>query len=281
MRYAPVARPLQGIISNYNGPSIRTKRNFEIISSDKTQVEYDTDSVDFEISDNCDQIRRKINRFIDNGGMKPGEFIKELGINSKTYYTFMKYSGPFKGSNSKIYPAAFRFFQKRESQGLPMPKKQKLSAGPASASGSLAGTASSTASAAPSMVLDGEMEDNVAVYENCDEVRRKINAHMRKPGVTPADFLRQLDLQTHAHKTSKTKLQGVQLTRFRTMKGPYAGNTHIVYYSAYVYFEKERLAEGKPKSKHRMDMESLNEGVGGIDVKHKDSGYRFFLKGER
>ncbi|KAF1938543.1 hypothetical protein EJ02DRAFT_473407 [Clathrospora elynae] len=40
------------------------------------------------------------------------------------------------------------------------------------------------------VVLDGKMDDGVQVYDTCDEIRRKINAHLKIPGVTQASFLR-------------------------------------------------------------------------------------------
>jgi hypothetical protein len=39
-----------------------------------------------------------------------------------------------------------------------------------------------------------------------------------------------------------------------------------VFYAAYVFFEKVRLAEGKPKSKHRVEMEEIWGGKGGFNT---------------
>lgn len=39
-----------------------------------------------------------------------------------------------------------------------------------------------------------------------------------------------------------------------------------MFYAAYVYFEKVRLAEGKPKSKHRLKMEEIWGDKGGFNV---------------
>jgi hypothetical protein len=275
MGYPPVTPSYdQAVSPAYKSQPVGTKRRLAAMSPEKAPKEDE----DLKITEDCDQVREKITSFIENGGMKPGEFIKEMGVNSKTYYTFMKYSGPFKGSTSSIYPAAFHFFRRREKQGLQMPKRRKTSGPPrtfgthAAAAAAAAAASASAALADQSIVLDGEREDEVPVYDNCDEVRRKINMHLRKASVTPASFLRQLDGQTHSEKKSRSKLQGIQLTRFRAMNGPFAGNTQVIYYSAYVFFEKERLAEGKPKTKHRLDMESEYEADGGIDVKRKEGG---------
>jgi hypothetical protein len=65
------------------------------------------------------------------------------------------------------------------------------------------------------------------------------------------------------HTTTKV-IQSVQLSRFRGMSGPDAGNTNPVFYAGYVFFEKERVAVGKEKSEARRKMEELYPR--GVDV---------------
>jgi len=48
------------------------------------------------------------------------------------------------------------------------------------------------------------------------------------------------------------------------MKGPTDGVQHVVYYAAYVFFEKERIRTGKNKGKEREEMESIY--VHGVDT---------------
>jgi hypothetical protein len=60
-------------------------------------------------------------------------------------------------------------------------------------------------------------------------------------------------------------VQSSQLSAFRSKKGPYDGNSSAVYYGAYVFFEKLRLKENKPKGKKREEMERLYAAEGGID----------------
>ena len=119
--------------------------------------------------------------------------------------------------------------------------------------------------------LDGESEVDVPVYDTCDEARKKINAYLREPDVTQAGFL---------HKIAKTypdgkKIQSKALNDFLNKKGPNAGNTSSVFYASYVFFEKMRLRDGKPKSKFQGEMEEIwdgkdtwNGGKPGFDVKH-------------
>jgi hypothetical protein len=98
------------------------------------------------------------------------------------------------------------------------------------------------------------MSDSVAVYDTCDEIRRKINTYLQKSTEPQASFLRTLMAQYH---TQTKNIQSVQLQRYRNMKGPDAGNTNPVYYAAYVFFEKERLRTGKAKTETRKKMESI------------------------
>jgi hypothetical protein len=217
------------------------------------------------VTDTPQQIRGKIKRFIDNGGMKVGEFMKAINVSSVSYYGFMKQNGNKKGHNSNTYYGAMRFFQKRAERGVPFPKKQKAAAPKAAAQGSTAAAAGDAPAAWRSVELPGEAEDAVPIFDSCDEVRRKINAHLRKPAVTQAAFLRDLVAQFHGPRRPSRALQGAQLSRFRGQSGPVTGNTSGVYYAAYVFFEKERVAAGKPKTVHRRDMEVA--WLHGVDTK--------------
>jgi hypothetical protein len=223
------------------------------------------------ITENCDQVRRKINTFIDNGGMTVKDFVAAINVSSVGYYRFMKQHGKHKGASSDTYVRAFRFFQKRAQKGVPMPKKRKLAA-PAAAK-----LPSSTINLAPvlDIKLDGELEDAVPVFDSCDEIRRKINAHLRKPDVTQAQFLRELHAQFHGPRKPKS-IQSAQLSKFRGQSGSVTGNTSGIYYAAYVFFEKQRVAAGKPKSEHRQDMEDAWKYEGGVDVKKNLNNVSYF-----
>ncbi|KAF2138511.1 uncharacterized protein K452DRAFT_290651 [Aplosporella prunicola CBS 121167] len=82
-------------------------------------------SLDGEMIDkNPDQVRRQIHRFLDNGGMKVGEFQSAIGVSSNAYSRFMGQQGPTKGQMSDVYQNAWAFFKKRELKGIPMPRKK-------------------------------------------------------------------------------------------------------------------------------------------------------------
>ena len=110
--------------------------------------------------------------------------------------------------------------------------------------------------------LAGEEYDDVHVYDSCDEVRRKISAHLKKPGVTQAQFCRDMHAQLRAANVP-AKIQSSQLGRFQDNKGPKSGATSSVCYAAYMFFEKERIKGGEQKSKHRQEMERIwSNGAG-------------------
>ena len=153
---------------------------------------------------------------------------------------------------------AWEFFKKRELTGLSMPKKPKVSKKVGTgknAQGSVAAKTRSTTSAPVDISdvrLDGEDGDKVPIFETCQEVRKKIAAHLRKPDVTAAQFTRDLIAQYH---TTEKKSSSMQVQRFREKKEVMGGCTSSVFYAAYVFFEKIRVKQGKPKSKHRLGME--------------------------
>lgn len=87
-------------------------------------------------------------------------------------------------------------------------------------------------------------EKHSPVFDTCNEVRRKIRAHLRK-GDTIAAFLRELGgINSNSYR------------QFMAMKKPLQGSGNRIYPAAYHYFEKRRLAERKPKSKLRLESES-------------------------
>ena len=75
------------------------------------------------ITENPDQVHRKIRRLIDNGGMKVGGFCDTIGLSNVAYNRFLKQSGPTKGLQSDVSTGAWDYFKKRELAGLKMPTK--------------------------------------------------------------------------------------------------------------------------------------------------------------
>ena len=163
----------------------------------------------------------------------------------------MRASGRQGGMESNTFVAAHTFFSKREDRGLKMPraKKRKTSKDAKQQKGM------------PDVdnlpKLDGEEDGVVKVYDTCDDIRTKIDGHLRKYSLTKAAFARELS------KCTPTAVAPDQITRLLSKKGPLAGNANAAFYASYVYFEKLRLKEGKAKSKKRQEMEEVhgNKGI--------------------
>ncbi|KAK8069949.1 hypothetical protein PG994_006565 [Apiospora phragmitis] len=226
-----------------------------------------------EIDQSCNQIRSKIRRFIDSGVMKVGEFQNAIDVSAASYRRFMNQTGVHQGEGSDAYLNACRFFKKRELQGLkavPPKKKSRSSIG-----GKDAGkTDKQKAAEAVDMgdiKLEGEDEGDVPVYETCDELRKKIRAFLKKDGVTQAALCRAIS----ACLPDDQVVQARQLNTFMGKNGPTVGNHSPAFYGGYVFFEKLRIKEDKPKSKFRLEMEDIfGPGRGGRkkSLSHRSDG---------
>ncbi|KAH6667321.1 hypothetical protein B0J14DRAFT_567828 [Halenospora varia] len=115
--------------------------------------------------------------------------------------------------------------------------------------------------------LDGEEYEDVPVYDTCDEVRKKIRAFLCQNGVTQAAFLREV-AKTFGN---GRKIQANMLNNFLGKKGPNSGNLSSVFYASYVFFEKMRIRDGKPKTAFREEMEEIWDGV--LDWRHHKPGF--------
>ncbi|KAH0562807.1 hypothetical protein GP486_002569, partial [Trichoglossum hirsutum] len=205
-----------------------------------------------EIDQSCDQIRRKINNLINSGEMKVTHFQRQCNINSNSYGRFMKLKGPYSGADNQTYEAAFIFFKKRELAGI-KPQKKKA----------VAKDLDKFDVSDPALKLDGEDEGEVEIYDTCDEIRRKINAHLRNDGVTKAGLCRAIGKMTPAG----TPINGKSMDDFLRKKGPEEGGGTNCFYGAYVFFEKLRIKQGKPKSKLRQEMEKIWASRGGFPTR--------------
>ncbi|SLM41049.1 hypothetical protein LPUS_11936 [Lasallia pustulata] len=228
----------------------------------------DDENEDLLITDNCDVVRRKINALINSGEMKVTHFQRACGITAGSYGGFMKQKGPYAGINNRTYDAAFKFFKSREEKGIKIPptsnKKQKVNGG-GEKSGAIG------VEELKKVHLDSEENEQVEIYDTCDEVRRKIAAHLRRPGVTGAGFCR--NICAVAYPNESKAISGSQLKSFQTKKGPNEGNSSAVFYGAYVYFEKLRIKEGKKKSKKREQMEEAWGNLCGFSRELNQGGY--------
>ncbi|KAH9908567.1 hypothetical protein F4778DRAFT_352077 [Xylariomycetidae sp. FL2044] len=229
-----------------------TKRKSDAVEEpdeDLPEISDDDPRLDV-IDQTCGQIRNKIRRFIDSGAMKVGEFQKALVVLPGSYQRFMNQIGPDAGASSTTYVRAHRFFKKRELQGLrAVPPKKRGKKGPGG---------EDSANPIPDVSdihLEGEDKVQVPVYDTCDDVRGKVRTFLRQhPKITQAGFLREIC------KTYPSP-RGISATQFSTYmskkRNPVAGNTCALFYAGYVFFEKLRIKEGKPKTEKRLEMEEI------------------------
>ncbi|KAI1324554.1 hypothetical protein F5Y16DRAFT_411932 [Xylariaceae sp. FL0255] len=252
----------------------------------------DPDSFAYEGMPTCTVVRKQINKLLDSGViMKKGEFAKTIGVTSASLDNFLRSSGTMGGAGSNTYGNAWVWFRQREAAGIKMPdvKRRQREAEAAaditssSSSGPKVGRTATAGKTGPSLpdisgvYLPDEEDDDVPVWDTCDEVRRKINAHLRLPGLTQAQFCR--DIYAQLQKPKCKSIQSKQLADFRAMRGARTGAKSSVFYAAYVYFEKLRIAGNKPKTQHRQDMEEIWPAGMERDYDHRTS--YIVLAGER
>ena len=179
----------------------------------------------------------------------------------------MNQNGPNKGANSMVYQNAFAFFKHRELNGIKAPKKAKLTTG-ASPSGD-----DGKAMNVEGIELEGEAEGEVEVYDTCDVARKNIRKFLAaNPSITQAAFCREISKTFRDGKTVSSAVT----TGFLGKKGPREGNTSAAFYASYVFFEKLRIRDGKPKTGFRETMEDIYDGTEmygsgkrGMDVKKR------------
>jgi len=90
------------------------------------------------------------------------------------------------------------------------------------------------------VTLEGEDEDEVPIYDDCNDIRRKIRALQKTPGWKVTQWLREIG-----------GINSNSFSRFMKASGATEGATNGTYKAAYIYFEKVRIAEGKKKTPKR------------------------------
>lgn len=106
--------------------------------------------------------------------------------------------------------------------------------------------------------LEGEEAAAVPVFDSCEDVRVKIDSYLEQPDGPGSFQLCQILHEQLKGTARRSKYIGTtHLHRFMAQEGPFSGARGAVYYAAYVFFEKLRIAEGRPKSDRRLEMERL------------------------
>ena len=218
---------------------------------------------DTPVDRSCNDVRKLINRLIDSRECTKTSICDQIGVSRTSFYAFMGQDGTWNGRKTDTFPLALHYFQQRERDGVPMPRKYS--------------PRKRKPTAADLIVLEGQDEDKVPVFDTCNTIRRKINAYMRRDGVTQRTFLPELSAQFCK---TPTVITSSHFAKFRLGKGPNIGNANPVFYAAYVFFEKARVAAKTKKSRLRNEMEKIYLETGGVNVKVPSGEHGAWLDGE-
>ncbi|KAG3117645.1 hypothetical protein PI124_g8590 [Phytophthora idaei] len=246
----------------------------EIPSENKSEEEFDEENPEWG-KWNCNQIRTKIRNFLGTNEMTQTAFLKLCNINSDSYYRFMNLKGPYGGCDNQTYEGAAIFFYRREKKEKadkaklkalkPQARKRKATEEKEQKTKKL-----KTGDELLKKIQDVELPDmdedgSVAVFDDCDEIRKKINFFLGEKIMTKAAFLRALgDINSNS------------LRSFMNLKrGAGSGAANVVYRMAYIFFEKKRILEGGKETKKRLDNEKT-QGRHGFPLRH-DNGMRWVI----
>lgn len=261
------------------------KNKPEPVKSDAedSEEEFDEDNPEWAKWD-CDQIRRKIRAFLRKDEMTQTAWLRQCDINSNSYYRFMKLKGPYSGNDNQTFEFASIFFYRRErdaakkklaEKSKPVDKKRKAAEQLVEKEKKQKKAKKSSEGAELlQRIADTKLEDedengDVPVFDDCDEIRRKINAFLRTGLVTKAAFLRALG---NVNSNSLRSFLGLR-------RGAGSGAANVVYRKAFIFFEKKRILEGKKKSDKRLDNEAA-QGPTGFPLRH-DNGMRIVFVGDK
>ena len=99
-----------------------------------------------------------------------------------------------------------------------------------------------------SIHLEGEEDEEIPIFDSCDDVRRKLKEQLKH--TTQVHLSHEL-----TEMLPKSEVLPRRMGAFLKYSGPQAGAHNIVFYAAYVYFEKIRIKEGKKKTAKREEIE--------------------------
>ena len=238
-------------------------------------------------------IRNQLQKYIDeckaNGTSTQTAIVQRMGVNNNSFRRFMNpktYKNPWSAVENNTYWAAARLLEeeqynkvqakKAEKERNKLAKKRKASdaasMGDASkkvkaSSSTLLGSSSATSVAATvappksKAQIKQDMQDLIqriiavqgvsvddGVYDTCAQLVTKIKDFLRRDGMTKVMLLEALG-----------NINSGSMNRFLAGKGQdQCGN--VTYRESYVFFEKLRILEGKPKSKPRLKNEIQQSG---------------------
>ncbi|KAF9479049.1 hypothetical protein BDN70DRAFT_879204 [Pholiota conissans] len=99
--------------------------------------------------------------------------------------------------------------------------------------------------------LPREDEREIPIYDDCNEIRRKIRRLQKTPGFKLNHWLKDIG-----------NINNNSYARFMRYEGETGGASNGTYYAAYVYFEKVRILEGMKKTTTRLANERQHSRTG-------------------
>ncbi|KAL4106635.1 hypothetical protein PRIC1_004682 [Phytophthora ramorum] len=266
---SPIIAPPEGPSSYAPFTEIRAPESFFVLSYEpltSTSGSNDTPNAEEWSKWNCNQIRAKICKFLGTKELTQAAFLDLLDIDSKSFRKFMGMSGPRAGEDNFTYDGASIFFymkEKKAKQDMEKmktmdPKARKRKAAEQKEVKAKMAKRSNAGEDLLRRIEEVKLPDmdengSAPVYDDCDGIRRKINFFLNEGLVSKAAFLRAL-----GDVNSNSLRNFMSLTR-------QSGVRNVVYRTAYVFFEKKRILDGKEKTKERLRNEDI-QGPGGFPV---------------
>lgn len=251
-------------------------------------------------------IRNELQRYIDGSSETQTAIIGRMGVNNNSFRRFMNpstYKGKWSGCQNGTYWAAARLLAqakydkdqaakaakkaekatKKKAGGAAAGAKRKVAPGDEKATAQDSLTAPPAAKKPKKSKKEEKADANALmeringtalddeypkVFDSCPEIVKKIKSFLsEQPGVTKAGFCAALG-----------GINNNSLGKFLAgKKQDQCGN--ITYRTSYVFFEKKRIMEGKPKSARRLKNES--EHPDGFSLEKERAGKWFFAPAAR
>jgi len=229
-------------------------------------------------------IRSELQKYID-GSRTQTNIIDEMGVNNNTFRRYMNprtYKDQWSALQNGTYRAAARLLAKAKFESDMAKKSGSAKRKAAARDGNTAkkvkcgneNPAASNASAKEDakLLIDRiqavQGVSDKEVYDTCPQLVAKIKKFLTRDGMTKANLLRAFG-----------NINSNSLGRFLSGKGQ-DQCASVTYKAAYVFFEKLRIMEGKPKTKARLKNES--EQIGGFSLtKRRAGGWVYCVPGEQ
>lgn len=204
----------------------------------------------------CDSLRKKITLYLGTKEQTQTAWLRDIGVSPPSFASFMKQKGTWTGTGNGTFWGATRFFQRREAackaaaQAVPACERKRKTADEAGARAAKKRAGEALLARLAATALEQVDENGGAVvYDDCDDVRRACAAFLAEGLTTQAAFLAALEPRG-------PPVNGNSLGSFLRGKGASDGAGNMTYRLAYAFFERRRIADGRPKSAKRLRAEA-------------------------